>query len=444
MQVKKLISLVSSILFVPLSLMAQGVPAGGGVAAYGSSVQTPLEFAGESRPTNQITLSTGISTLYDDNVLSRNNERVSDEALSFNSQLGISRRTENVTIDFNYLPFFMLYRQLDQFDRLNHAATLNMSFRMGAHFMLGLHDSFSYQNGVYPTLTGQQALAGSPSPVALNPFIYSPTLRTLSNTPGLDLTFMKSSQTSLTFSGNYNQRKFASQAGTGQPLYNDTSLSGSIQYQYRMTIHTTFGLRLIYQNSEYQGGGQILGSRQRSQVASTVVSVSSRLSPSVTVSFFGGPQYIRTLGQVLSGTNPPGQVEASGGGSVTKEVRKTALNLSAQRSVSDGGGIYTSVVSTSVAFGVRRRLVGRWESNWSGALADADTSLLQLGNGKTETLTGGVDFTRPFGSGGSNFRISYTTTHQLTKGTLPGLADFDRNQVTIAIDFQLKAIPVGR
>jgi hypothetical protein len=254
---------------------------------------------------------------------------------------------------------------------------------------------------------------------------------------------MKSSRTSLTFSGNYNQRKFASQAGSSQPLYNNNSVSGGLQYQYRMTIHTTLGLLLLYQDSTYQGG-QILGSRQRSQVASTVVSVSSHLTPTVTVSLFGGPQYIRTLGQVLSGTNPAGRVEASGGGSITKEVRKTALNLAVQRAVSDGGGIYTSVVNTSVAFGVRRRLVGRWESSFSGALADADTSLLQLGDSKTETLSGGVDFIRPLRGGGSNFRISYTTTHQLTKGSLPGFVDFDRNQVTIAIDFQLKAIPVGR
>ena len=293
--------------------MAQGAPAGGGMGAYGSAVPTPLMFQNEVRPTNEVSFGLGISSLYDDNVLGMNNDRIKDEALSFNSQLGISRKTPNVLIDFNYQPFFMLYRQYDQLDRLNHAASLNMNFRVGSRFLLGMHDTFSYQNGVYPALTGQQAVAGAPLPTALNSFAYSPTLRSLTNTPGVDLTFVKGSRTSLTLSGNFNQRRFASQVGAGEPLYNDTAVSGGVQYQYRMTIHTTFGFLLMYQDSTYEGLGG-LSIRQRSQIASTVFSVNSRLSPTLTVSFFGGPQYLKTLGQTLPGNSVSGQISGSGGG----------------------------------------------------------------------------------------------------------------------------------
>jgi hypothetical protein len=40
--------------------------------------------------------------------------------------------------------------------------------------------------------------------------------------------------------------------------------------------------------------------------------------------------------------------------------------------------------------------------------------------------------------------MSYATLHQLSKGTLPIFAAFDRNQVTIGIDYKIKAIPLGR
>jgi hypothetical protein len=375
--VKNFISAVTFAILLPRLLAAQGAPGGGGMPTYGASPQTPLQFAGESTPTNLVTLSTGISTLYDDNVLAGSGARITDEALSFTSHLGISRKTRDVTINFDYMPFFMLYRQYDELDRLNHAATLTMDFRLSSHVLLELHDTFSYQNGVYPTLTGQQTFAGAAPPTALNALIYSPTLRTLTNTPGLNLTFRKSSRTTFSFSAGYNQLKFASQAGAGEPLYNDTSMSGSLQYQYRVTIHTTFGLLLVYQDSTFQGG-EILGSRLRSQVASTIVSVNSKLSPTVTVSLFGGPQHIRSLGQIQGGGNLSGMFAASAGGSITKEVRKTALNISAQRSVSNGGGLYTSVINTNVSFGVRRRLAGRWEASWSGGVARSDESLLQL------------------------------------------------------------------
>jgi hypothetical protein len=58
-------------------------------------------------------------------------------------------------------------------------------------------------------------------------------------------------------------------------------------------------------------------------------------------------------------------------------------------------------------------------------------------------LSGIFGLDRPL-SRGSVFRIAYGTTHQLSKGTLPISANFDRNQVTIGIDYQLKAIPLGR
>jgi hypothetical protein len=445
MSVKKLVSCVTFIVLFPVGLAAQTASPAGGPAApmtYGGSATTPLQFAGAATPTNVVTITTGVSTLYDDNVLSGNSGRASDEALSFDARLGVARKTEHVTISFDYMPFYTLYRQFNYLDRVNHAATLGMNFQLSSRFMLGLRDTFSYQNGIYPTIAGQPILAGPASPTALNSSIYSPTARTLMNTPGLSLTFMKSSRTSLTLSGSYSQRKFGGEAGVGQPLYNDTSVSGSLQYQYRVTEHTSFGFFLLHGDSTYQGG-QIFGNRQRSQTESGYFSVSTRLSPTVTVTFFGGPQYFHTLGQSSVGGGLSGGFEGSGGGSITDEVRKTALVLSFQRAISDGGGLYTSVINTSASFGVRRRLVGRWEASWSGSADQSDTSILHLGTGEIESVTGMFTLSRPM-RGGSTFRIGYDTIHQLTKGSLPATAGLDRNEVTIGFDYQLKAIPVGR
>jgi len=40
--------------------------------------------------------------------------------------------------------------------------------------------------------------------------------------------------------------------------------------------------------------------------------------------------------------------------------------------------------------------------------------------------------------------ISYDTTHQVSKGTLPISSDYDRNQVSIGFDFRVKALPWGQ
>jgi hypothetical protein len=439
------VSFVTSAALFPVVLSAQ-VPAPGvtqptQASGFGAGVQTPLRFAGDSGPENQITLNLGAAMIYDDNVLATNVLRISDEALSLRSQLGVARQTEHLKIDFNYNPFYQLYRQTSELDRLNHAANLSLTYLLASRWSLGLHDGFTYQKGAYPSVDGQQIMAGLTPPTALNESIYSPTARTLSNGAGLDLMFAKSQRTTITFSGGYNERKFASQTVANQPLFNSTGWSGSVQVNYAATEYTTVGVVLLHQNSSYQGG-QVFGNQERSRVESVYLSLSSRLSPTVTVAAYGGPQYVRLLGQSSPGSTLGGSLQGSGGGSITKQVHITALNLSVQRSVSDGGGLYTSVINTSATFGVRRRLFGLWEGNLHGVASRVDASLA-LSNAKTGALAAGINLSRPF-SNGSVFHIDYDTTHESTTGATLGFANFDRNQVTIGFDFRVKTIAVGQ
>jgi hypothetical protein len=441
-------SLISSLTFValfPIGLAAQAaLPTALGPAqavVYGAGFQTPLRFEGEGVSLNQVSLSMGVSGLYDDNVFARNSVRLSDEALSFDSHLGITRQTEHLTASFDYMPFYPLYRHIDQYDRLNHSANLGLTYRLTSRFFLGLHDTFSYLNGVYPSLTGQQIMSGPVSPTTLNQMTLPYTTRALLNMAGLDLTFVKSRRTSLTLSGGYDRRKFRSQIA-GQPLYNGNGASGGLTFQYRATEHTSFGILLLHQDITYKGG-EVFGYRLRSQIESTFLSLGSRLSPTVTVTVFGGPQYVRTIGQAPAAAGVARHFHPSGGGSITKQVRKTALDLSFQHFVSDSAGLYTSVIYTNAILGVRRRLVGDWEADFHSSAARADASLFQLANGRTDGLMGGISISRPF-SHGSVFHISYDTWHQLSKGTLPVSFNVDRNQVSTGIDYQFKAFRLGR
>jgi hypothetical protein len=386
-------------------------------------------------------LSLGVSGLYDDNVFARNSLRAGDEAVFFDSRLGITRQTKRLTATFDYTPFYPLYRRFDQFDRLSHAADLGLTYRLTSNFFLGLRDTFSYEYGAYPSLTGQPIFSGPGSPTALNQSILPYTTRALANVSGLDLTYVKSRRTSLTLSGGYNQRKFSSHK-TGQPLYNSNGENGGLTYQYRVTEQTSLGLLLLHQDYTYRGGA-VFGNVLRSQIESTFLSVGSLLSPSVSVTVFGGPQYIRTVGHVSAASGISGHFQGGGGGSITKQLRATALNLSFQRIISDSGGLYTDVTFTNAVLGVRRRLAGRWEAYWQGGGARVDTSLFSFATGRTSGLTSSFGIDRPF-SRGSMFHISYDTTHQLSKGNLPIGANFDRNRVMAGIDYQLKAIPLGR
>ena len=411
-------------------------------AAYGSGVQTPLQYAGEAVPGNLVSLGMGASTFYDDNVLQSKSGRIGDEAAAFTSRLALSRQSENLTFSFNYTPYFLLYRQVDQLDRLSHMGNLSLTYRLSSHFNLGLYDTVSYQNSPFQSLTGQQIMSGPSSPTALDQMIVPYTIRTLSNSSGLALAYVKSQRTSVTLAGGYNQQKFGSQAEAGQPLYNTLGENGSFQYQYRVTERTTFGLLLLHQDFTFRGG-TVLGNDLRFQNESAFVFVGSRLSPSVAVTVFGGPQYARMIGQSAVVGGSTAQFQPSGGGSITKEVKKTALNLSVQRSLSSSGGLYALVKYTTASLGARRRLVGRWEASLQGGAVRADNSLFQFASARTDAVTGIFGLDRPL-SRSSVFRISYDTFHEVSKGKLPISASLDRNRVTAGIEYQFKAIPLGR
>ena len=429
---------------LPLRLAGQAAstaPASGAMSVYGGGVQAPLQFQGQSLPANEVSLSMGASAFYDDNVLSFSTPRVGDEALAVDSRFGVIRRSGPMTLNFDYTPFFLFYRTYDQYDRLNHSADLTFTDRLTARTVLTLNDNFGYQNGMYGALLGEPILSGLPPPGGLNQTVVPYTTRTLQDTGGLGLRFEKSSRTSFILSGNFAAQKFGRQTAT-EPLYNSIGVGGSLAYQYAWTEHTNVGATVVHQDATFQGG-QIFGNRLRQQIESMYFSLSSRLSPTVNVSVFGGPQYVRGIGQIAPTAVLAGHFQAAGGGTINKQVRKTAFDIAFQRSVSDGGGLYASAIYTSGTVGVRQRLIGRWEAGFNAAIGEGSASLFQSVNGKTDTVVGGVTVNRPL-LRGSSFHVAYQTMHQVNKGVLPTLANLDRDQISVGIDYQLKAIPLGR
>lgn len=411
---------------------------------YGNGEQLPLLYGGEITPVNLFSLSMGASAFYDDNVLGTNNPRLDDEALSFDSRLSLSRKTERLIFNIDYLPFFLLYRQINQYDRLNHAGNSNLAFRLGSHFTLGLHDSAAYQNGVFQTLSGEGISSGSGTSAGLNQTVLQPAARELTNASSLDLTYLRSARTTLTLFGAFDRRAFGSQVASGQGFYNSKIASGGVQYQYRITEHVNIGLLYSYQDSRFLGYTVSLGGDSRYVDNNAVVSLAWHVTPTVTLSAFGNPHYVQAYFYSPGTTNNgQGHVYGGGGGVLTKQVKKTALDLSGERILTDGGGLLTYTTSTNANIGVRQQVVGRWEALVQVGAARTDALLGQYSGARLDSLRGSLIVQRPLFQG-LTMRLGYEAEHQVSKGSLPLGAAFDRNRVTCSIDYQLKAIQLGR
>jgi len=437
-------SLIFFVLFPPV-LAAQdvsgGAPASTQGVVYGAGIQTPLRFEGEAGPRNEVSFGVGASVLYDDNAWSTNLRRAGEEALSFDGTLGITRRSEHWSGSLDYVPFFLWYSALGGFDRLNHSGTLNLNYQLTSRLTLGLHDTATYQIGSYPALVEQPILSGPSPSAAQNESIIPYTTRTLFNWSTLTLSFMKSRRTTISLSGGYNQYKYKQQQ-SAQPFYNNTGLTGSLAYQYQFNEHTSIGFGLHHSDASFQGG-EVFGNRLRLQIESASASLVFRPAPSVHVTVFGGPEYVRSINPATPLASLAANWQASGGANITKQIRSTAVDVSLARFVGIAGGLYASTIDTTASFGVRQRLVKGWEADASGGVAQLDASLFKFGNSRTDGVNGGISITHPV-LHRAIFHVSYFRWDQVTHGTLPLTYSLDRDQIAVGIDLQVKSFPIGR
>jgi hypothetical protein len=377
--------------------------------------------------------------------------------LSLGPNIGVARRGEHLTIDLDYYPRYLFYPGQEQYNNLNQVLTLGVSYRFGPRMTLEVRDAFRSQSGNFqPGLSNSSSsIPGLGPPTTLNQTVYTGFVPQQDNAVRVDAIDQMSRRTSLTLFGGFDQLRFTGQPVTGQPLHNTRTASGGLQYAYRLSEHTTLGVLYLYQHFDFEGTQSVIGAQSTISTHSVLASFAWQLSPSVAFSVFGGPQYIPSHEYfVQSSTLPGGTVALSNplfrsqwneavGGTLTKQAERTAFNLTAQRSVTNGGGLLTAVTSSSVGIGARRKLRTGWNAsmNVTCALTDGLTlPSLPRNNMSSESATFALD--HPL-SETLTAQLSYTFTHQSNVALLPVAPTFDRSRVSLSFSYRAKSIPLS-
>jgi hypothetical protein len=449
------------LLLVPAGSWAQLGNAPGtsmmGPTAFGSGVQPQLTYAGTVAPSNLISFSLSTETGYDSNIGNLGEQPVGGAFLSLGPNIGVTRQGEHLAIDLDYNPRYLFYPGHEQYDNLNQALTLGVSYRFTPRVTLEVRDSFSSQSGNFqPGLSNpSSSVPGLGPPTTLNQTVYTGFVSQQNNAVRVDAIYQMSSRTSFTLFGGYDQLHFTGQPTNGQQLFNTRGTSGGLQYGYRLSEHTTLGVLYLYQNFSFEGSQSVIGAQSRITTHSVLASFAWRLSPSVALSVFGGPQYIPSEEYFVPSPTLPGsgvtvanplfrsQWNEAAGGRLTKQGEKTAFNLIAQRTVTNGGGLLTAVTSSTVGVGARRKLLRGWDAslNVTYALTDGLTlPSLPRNNLSSETATFALD--HPL-SQTMTARFSYTFTHQSNPALLPVAATFDRSRVSLSFTYRAKSIPLS-
>lgn len=418
-----------------------------GPVPYGNGEKPPLNYAGTSYPRNIFLLSVYGGSTYDTNVFGDNREQRGALIFEFGPRLAFRRESPRLTLGFDYQPDFRIYRDAADRNVLNHGLGLDMSYQVSSHFQVRARESASYRTGLFPPRAGEEFMPGLGSPSGLNDTVLLPLQRQLESNTRFDMIYFKSARSSFDFFGGWVQRDFLGQEeqeSGGRQLRDTKGVNTGMQYLYRMGSHSAMGALYLLQNLS-------LGKDTRYIVHSWFYSYTRQLSPSLTLDVFGGPQYTRLHDEFVI---PLGFITISGrifrsewhwatGGTLTKQLENTALRFSAQRRVTDGGGLLGAVTSTSVGTSIHRRLGGRWAGTWDLSYGRNDALGFGVFAGTIQTAAAGFELGRSL-TEKLSFRAGYGFSRQRTEGSFLLLGNIDRHTIRGGFSYDVGRFPLGR
>ena len=441
------------VVLVPLGLWAQA----GGPTPFGSGAVPQLSFAGAAAPSNLVSFSVSSTMGYNTNIAAVGQGAEGGTFVSLGPRISVVRQGEHVVLDLDYYPNYLFYPGHEQYDQFNQALALNMSFKLGPRITLQIRDSLSRATANFqPGLSNSSvSIPGLGPPTTLNQTVYTGSAPQQNNAARVDLTYRKSGRTSFGVFAGFDQQHFIGKPANGQQLFNTQGTSGGLRYAYRISEHTSLGVVYLYQDFNFARNQSLIGAQSRTVTHSVFASFAWQLAPSVTLSVFGGPQYIPSEEYFVQSPILPGgsgtivnplfrsQWNEAAGGALTKQAEKTAFSLTAQRSVSNGGGLLTAAISSSVGMGASRKLRRGWDANFNLTFASTDNlTLPSLPRNQISTETATLALNHPL-SESLSAQLSYTFVHQSNVALLPVAATLDSSRLSLSFSYRAKSIPLS-
>jgi len=412
--------------------------------AHGESEPAGLSYAGTSPPRNVLMFGFNLGSSYDDNVFSNNQQRVGDASFLFGPSLNLRREGKSLSLAMDYQPHFRIYRNGSEPGTLDQGLVLDASYRVNSHLAFRARTSASYTTGIFQPSQSAEILSGLGSPSSLNQSVFTPTVKQLSLSSRIDASYQASKHDSVSFYLGQSTLDFKQQVSNESGLQNTQERDAGLLYQHRLSPHSTLGVDYRFQNIHF-------GQDSRTLVHSAFFSYAQQISPSLTISVFGGPQYSR-LKELFSLPLGPFllQVPVSStdwnwaiGGALTKRLDRTAFQLTTQHQVSNGGGLIGAVVSNSVGANVRRRLSRRWDAIWSGTYAQNNSLASGFPTSDYQSETAGFGLERSL-TEKLSLRMGYDYLRQRGSGGTLSIADFDRDLWSVQFSYRFHQIALGR
>jgi hypothetical protein len=442
----RILVFVGIILLAVSPLWAQGgaEAAATGTGGGGGAMMTPAPVSGEgysmgfTSETRSNYLSGGLvfSTAYQSDVTTGSNgQPISDVTYTISPTISLNQTRSRLHWVFTYSPGFTFYQKTTSLNQATQNLGVNFSYRLSPHVTLSLRDSFQQTPSVLnqPTTDLQQPVSGGVS--VPNYSVIAPNSEVLTNTANATLTYQFAPNAMVGASGTFGNLYYPNQSQvTG--LSNSSSKGGSAFYTHRLSKMHYIGLTYQYQVFSANGTGV----QSETHAQSIFGFYSLYFNPTMSLSFFGGPQYSST--QQLGMPSSQGWSPA-GGVSFGWQGKLTSFAASYSQTINDGGGLSGAVHASSANASLHRQIVRKL--NGAIGASYSNNSVLSASptfNTGGHTISGNASVQRQVGQR-LNLQVQYTRVHQSYSDVAVISAIPDQNRVAVNISYQFTR-PLGR
>jgi hypothetical protein len=415
-----------------------------GPQTYGNGEKAGLNYAGTTSPRNIFLVGLNLGTTYDNNVLGNNEQPIGDVEFLVGPSFSLRREGSRLSLGLSYQPHFRIYRNQSELNALDQNLGFDASYRVSSHFSLRARSNAMYTNGIFQPSQNEQFLPGLGSPTSLNQTVYTPTERQLALSSRIDANYQANLHDSVGLYVGESTLNFKQQVSSASNLQNTQESDAGLLYQHWLSLHTTLGANYQFLDIQF-------GPASRTLVHSFFISYAQQVSPSVTISIFGGPQHSH-LNEIVPVAIGPLTFQVpvlqagwnwAMGGTLTKRLDRTVFLLTAQHQVSNGGGLIGAVNSTSIGASVRRQLPGRWDAVWSGNYANNSSLASGASAGSYYSATAGFGLERSL-SDRVSLRLGYDYLNQHGSGQVPLLGNLNRDLFSIQFSYRFHQIALGQ
>ncbi len=413
-----------------------------------STMQVPPPVSAQSYPTvvgsearsNYLRTGITVTSTYSDNLLGGVSARpVSDESYSIWPYIALDETTSRLHSTLTFDPGFTFYQRTNNRNEADENAGLDISYRLSPHVTLSLVDAFHKSSNLLnqPNGFGSPVFgSGQVSPVT----VIAPVTDQLSNTGTAQLAYQFGLNAMVGVSGTFTNLHYSNPAEV-PGLHDSGSRGGSAFYTHRLSGRHYIGATYQYQMLL----AYPIGFRAQTRSNGLMLFYTFYIKPTVSLSFFGGPQYSDTelsIAPTLRSWSP------AAGGSLVWQERKTNFAVSYSRMIAPGGGLIGAVHQDAGTLSINRQLTPTTNIAVQGSYSNnqlLDAVILQGvgGSGSSgHSISGTASLQRRLGEhfalglGYSRLHQSYSNIAAITNAP-------DTNRGWISVSYQF-ARPLGR